>query len=119
VDGAGPLDLERAGWSALARGGPAAAAFYEEVLAAEVLMILPGDLVIDDRRRAVTSMAGPGWDSYAMTDERVVVLDERCAAVSYRATASRSGDDYDARFTSTYVRDGDAWRLRLHQQTPV
>jgi len=39
------LDLERAAWDALSADGNAAAAFYGEVLASKVLMLLPGGLV--------------------------------------------------------------------------
>jgi hypothetical protein len=39
--------------------------------------------------------------------------------VAYKATARRGDDDYTALFNSTYVREGDAWRLTLHQQTPA
>lgn len=39
--------------------------------------------------------------------------------VVYRATAVRSGAEYEALFNSTYVRVDGAWKLALHQQTPV
>ena len=50
------LDLEREGWDALSTDGDAATAFYDRVLADDVLMLLPGGMVIDDRSTVVESM---------------------------------------------------------------
>jgi len=83
------LGLEHAGWRALATDGETAAAFYDEVLASDVLMLLPGGMVIDDRTQVVESMRGPAWDSFQLTDERVIDLTPNSAVVTYRATASR------------------------------
>lgn len=113
------LELERRGWEALSSGGEAAVAFYDEVLAPEVLMLLPGGLRITDRAEALRSMGGAPWDSYALSDERVAELTGTCAVVSYRAAARRGDVDYEALVSSTYVLDGAAWRLAVHQQTPA
>lgn len=43
------VELEMAGWDALSGTADAAREFYGEVLADEVVMLLPGGLVIDDR----------------------------------------------------------------------
>jgi hypothetical protein len=113
------LELERDGWRALSSGGEAAAAFYEAVLADDVLMLLPGGMVLDDRSVVVDSMRGSPWTSYELRHERVMVLSPTTAVVAYEATARRSDGDYVALFNSTYVRQGDAWRVALHQQTPA
>lgn len=113
------LELERASWEALSSGGDAAVTFYAKVLAREVLMLLPGGLVIDDRAHVIESMRGSPWTSFELTEERVLPLTGDSAVVAYRATARRDGDDYTALFNSTYVREGAAWRLAVHQQTPV
>jgi hypothetical protein len=115
----GPLDLEHAAWEALSTSGEAATAFYGEVLADEVLMVLPGGLVVDDRDQALGSMGGEPWDWFELSDERVVDLADLGAVVAYRGRARRGRTDYEALFTSTYVRHGDRWRLVVHQQTPV
>ncbi len=112
------LEIERAGWRALSTGGDAAATFYDEVLAGEVLMLLPGGMVIDDRASVVDSMRGAPWTSFELSDERVLDLGEAGAVVTYRATAVRDGQEYRALFNSTYVREDGAWKLVLHQQTP-
>jgi hypothetical protein len=113
------LDLERSAWNALATSGDAAASFYQEALARDVLMLLPGGMVIDDRDQVIDSMRGAPWRSFEMKDERVFDLSADSAVVAYRAVASRDGGGYEALFNSTYVREGRAWRLAVHQQTPV
>ena len=110
--------LEHAGWDALARGGAAAAAFFGEILADEVAMLLPGGLVLDDRDEAIESMAGTPWTSFDLVDEQVHDLAPTCAMVTYRAAASRNAR-YRALVSSTYVLDRGAWRLAIHQQTPI
>ena len=113
------LDLERAAWDALSTDGAAATAFYDDVLADDVLMLLPGGMVIDDRSTVVDSMRGAAWQSYELSDERVVPLGADSAIVGYRATATRNDEPYTALFNSTYVRQDGDWKLVLHQQTPV
>ena len=113
------LDLEREGWDALSTDGEAASAFYDRVLAEDVLMLLPGGMVIDDRDTVVESMKGAAWESYDLDDEHVVPLGEDSAVIGYRATAVRDGEPYTALFNSTYVREGGDWKLAVHQQTPI
>jgi hypothetical protein len=112
------LELERAGWKALSANGDAAA-FYAGVLAGQVLMLLPGGLVIDDRNDAIDAMRGAAWTSFELSDERVHDLTDTCAVVAYRGSARRGDDEYTALFSSTYVLDHRAWRLAVHQQTPI
>jgi hypothetical protein len=39
--------------------------------------------------------------------------------VVYRVRAQHPGEaPYDAVISSTFVRDGDGWKLAFHQQTP-
>ena len=113
------IALEHSAWDALSTSGDAAAAFYERVLADEILMLLPGGMVINDREAVIDAMRGDPWTSFELSDERVLDLGASSAVVAYRGTARRGDDEYTALFNSTYVRDGDAWRLALHQQTPV
>ena len=113
------LELERSAWRALSSDRRAAASFYDEVLADDVLMLLPGGTVIDDRDDAIRSMGGSPWASYQLADERVFDLSDEGAVVTYRATAERDGVHYEALCASTYVQCGDGWRLALHQQTPI
>jgi hypothetical protein len=114
------LALERAAWEALCEGGDAAVAFYDEVLAKDVLMLFPGGMVIDDRAQVVDSMRGANWRSFDITENHVLDLTPDSAVLAYRVKAQRDGsDDYEALLNSTYVREGDDWKLALHQQTPA
>ncbi len=113
------IELERAGWDALSAGGDAAEAFYDEVLAPEVLMLLPGGMVLDRREQAIASMGGAPWDGFQLSDERVLRLGRDGAVVAYRASATRTRQEYEALINSTYVLVEGRWRLALHQQTPI
>lgn len=113
------LSLERAAWDALSTSGEAAATFYENVLASDVLMLLPGGMVIDDRTVVVDSMRGTPWSSYELSEERVHELTDATAVVAYRGAAVRGGQEYVALFNSTYVKQDGSWRLAVHQQTPI
>lgn len=39
--------------------------------------------------------------------------------VTYKATAKRNDEAYVTGASSAYVRDGAAWKLAFHQQTPL
>ena len=60
------IELERAAWKALSTSGDAAAEFYDEVLAKDVLMLLPGGMTIDDRATVVDSMHQADWTSFEL-----------------------------------------------------
>lgn len=113
------IELERAGWEALSTGGAKAASHYAEVLAPEVLFLLPGGTVLDDRGTVIHSMSGAPWSSHDLFDERVVELSKDCAMVAYRARAVRDDVEYSALISSTYVRRELDWKLAVHQQTPM
>lgn len=115
-----PLTLEHRGWEALSSTGEAARAFYDEVLAVEVTMLLPGGLNLRDRDRILDSMSGAPWTSHSLSDERAVALAPDVEVVAYRVSARREGEPaYAALCSSTYVRSEGAWRMVFHQQTPV
>lgn len=109
---------ERELWAALATDPEAAREAYDRLLADDVLMLLPGGVIIDDRDEVIGSFDEP-WDSYGLSDERVHELGPRVAVVAYRATGIRDGVSYRALFASTWVSLGDGWRLAVHQQTPL
>jgi hypothetical protein len=114
------IELEKQAWQALATDGAAAAEFYAEVLAEDVLVLLPGGMVVDDREAVIDSMRGAPWTSFDLSDERVIDLTDDSAMVAYRVTARRPGqDDYTALLSSTYVQEDGAWRMAVHQQSPV
>jgi len=87
-------------------------------------MVVPGPPPLDRAQAldaAAQSEGGAGWASHEIHDgARLLRLGHDVASITYRATAVRDGQDpYHALFTSVYVREGGAWKLALHQQTPV
>lgn len=75
--------------------------------------ILRGPTIGEKKRRS------PDWADVTFSD-RSCHANEGTAVIAYRADASGPQDSrYAALCASTYIRDGDAWRLISHQQTPV
>jgi hypothetical protein len=113
------IDLEREAWDALTTAG-AAGPYYDRVLADDIVMLMPGGMVIDDRQMVVDSMGGDPWNEYEIVgEERVLPLGDDAAIVHYRAKARRGDHRYEALFASTFVRQDGGWKLAAHQQTPV
>jgi hypothetical protein len=112
------LAAEHAGWRALceSRGGT----FYGSLMTPDALMIVAGGMVLDRRTIAATLDDAPPWDSYEITEARVVRVAPDCAALVYRASSVR-GDDapFAALMTSLYRRVDGELRLALYQQTPT
>ncbi len=111
------VQLETAGWEALSsdRG----ADHYAEAMTADAVMVVPGMVLSRDQAVAAIGEAPP-WSSFRIDDPRVVRLVDGAAALTYRATAQRQGSPaFEALMTTTFVRDGDRWRVALHQQTPL
>lgn len=111
--------IEEAAWRALSTSGDAAAEYYTDRLASDVLILLPGGMVIADRDRVIASMQGEPWSSFHLSDVRVLPVGDDGAVLAYRVDARRGEQEYDALLTSTYRREDGEWRLAVHQQTPV
>jgi hypothetical protein len=112
-------DLEEQGWQALSSTGAAAAGFYQRVLDATVVMLLPGGLLLDDRETIIRSVSAQPWLSYQLHGLRVLQPAPDTGIVVYEATAQREGTPhYSALMSSLYVRRVDGWKLAMHQQTP-
>ncbi|MCI3948540.1 MAG: hypothetical protein K0R11_474 [Acidimicrobiales bacterium] len=111
------LALETEGWEALssARG----ADHYGAVLTDDAVMVVPG--MVLSREEAVAGIRdAPPWSDFRIEEPRVVRLGADAASLTYRATASRSGQPpYVALMTTAFVRSGTSWKVALHQQTPV
>jgi hypothetical protein len=110
------LELEIEGWKAISehRGGQ----FYSTRLTPDALMVLPGGMVLD-RNAVIAAFDGPTtWSWFRIEAEQVIQLSEDAAALTYKVTAQRTGEDeYTALMTSTYVRRKGDWMMALHQQT--
>ena len=108
--------LERRGWDALS--GPNGAAFYDELMADDGLMLFPG-MVLDKRTTLAAIRGAAPWARFELSDVRVIEPTPDCAIVAYSATAQRPGEsEYRAVMSSSYARRDGRWRLVLHQQSP-
>lgn len=112
------LELERAGWRSLGDG--TAATFYGELLLPTAVMVL-ADGSVFDREAVIASLEGsPGWDSFELADERIVVAGPDTSVLVYVGTAHRAGaETFRAAMSSVYVHRDGRWRLALYQQTPL
>ena len=110
------LNLEHRGWDSLCE--QKGADFYGDLMTEDGVQILVNGYVMSlDEVVAVLNQA-PAWDSYELSDARVIPLGDDAAALVYRATAQRGTDaPFEAIMTSVYrVVDGDV-KLALYQQT--
>jgi hypothetical protein len=110
------IALEREGWDALVSGE--GGAYYREHLTSDALMAFAfGVLTRQESIDAIES--APPWESFEITDPRVVELSEDSGVVVYGVVARRPGQEpYSAVVSSTFVREGGEWRLAFHQQSP-
>lgn len=113
------LALEYRGWEALSRHG--GGSFYGELMTADALMILVNGMVLDRETIAATLNQSPAWSTFSLEDARLVRTGEASAALVYRATASRDGQDepFVALMSSHYTLAGGRPALTLYQQTTV
>lgn len=113
------LSLEHAGWQSLceSRGGT----FYGELMPPDgVFVLVNGALMTRDEIAAALDGA-PGWDSYEITDARLVELGDDAAALVYHASSTRSDleEPFTALMSSAYRRVDGRLRLALYQQTAL
>ena len=83
------IDLETRSWEVLAVGGEECGAYYEEVLDAEPVILMPGGFSLTDRDTIVQSMGGAPWAGVPLEDMRVTELSPTAAVVTYGAVARR------------------------------
>jgi hypothetical protein len=94
---------------------------FEERLAAECLMVLPGVGTLD-RQQVIESLHNaPRWTDVEMHAQREAVVGNTVAVLAYEAIGRReSATPYRTACTSTYVLEHHrAWRMVQHQQTPA
>jgi ketosteroid isomerase-like protein len=110
------IELERRLWRAAGDRDR-----YADDLADDAVHVLPG-WGVADREEVLGGVADADpWADFAIDEPQVIRLDDGAAALVYTATAHREGGpEYAAAITSVYRRDDDgAWRLVVHQQTPL
>ena len=94
---------------------------YRERLTEDAVVVLPGIGLLDREScaAAVDEAGAPGWGEIEISDARLVSLTDDAAAIAYRFEGERGSSRYVALMSSAYVRLDGAWKLALHQQTPV
>ncbi|MCZ4326287.1 nuclear transport factor 2 family protein [Brachybacterium paraconglomeratum] len=113
------LALEQRGWESLTRheGGR----FYGALMTADAVMILVNGMVLDRETIAATLDDSPAWSTFTLEDARLVSTGQASAALVYRATAARDGEDepFVALMSSHYTLVDGETALMLYQQTTV
>ncbi|MFI8776007.1 nuclear transport factor 2 family protein [Brachybacterium paraconglomeratum] len=110
--------LEHRGWESLTRheGGR----FYGALMTADAVMILVNGTVLDRETIAATLDDSPAWSAFTLEDARLVPAGEDSAALVYRATAARDGEEpFVALMSSHYTLVDGRPALTLYQQTTV
>jgi uncharacterized protein (TIGR02246 family) len=99
--------------------GRTGAAFYDDVMADDGLMVFPG--IVLDKAASLRAIArAASWASWELRDVRVIEALPDAGIVTYDATATRAGEHpYRAPMASVYARRDGRWRLVLHQETPI
>jgi hypothetical protein len=111
------LELEQQAWQSLVDGR--GRAHYGELLAPDAVVLGSGTGTADGEA-ARARLSGQRWSWFRLRGPRAVALGEDAAVISYRVIARSDFDvEYHALVTSTYRRDGDRWRLVVHQHTQV
>ena len=106
------LDLERA------LGGGTGDA-YREHLTDDAVVVVPG-AAINREQTAMAIDSTPGWDEFDISEDRVTQPTGDTAILTYRWRSQRGDFVYESLMSSVYARQPDgAWKLVLHQQTPV
>jgi hypothetical protein len=98
------------------------AEYYRRNLAPAAVMVFPDPAGVQVKDDVASSLGPvPRWSRVALEEHRLLELSGSAALVTYKATARRpdGGEPYVARASSAYVRDGGAWKLAFHQQTPL
>lgn len=109
------LELERRFWLGDAD-------YFRRNLTDDALMVFAepiGALTFD--KIIETISAGSRWTDVQLDEVRVLPLSDQAVLMTYRAKASRGGEDFTYRTfaSSVYVFRDDSWKLAFHQQTPI
>lgn len=94
--------------------------YAERVMGEDAVMVFPYPAGILQGRAILDGMdTAPRWRSVEMSD-RVFTRKGPLRLLAYRASAERADTPiYTALCASTWMLDGEDWRLVAHQQTPI
>jgi hypothetical protein len=94
--------------------------FYREKLAEDAVMVFPAPFGIVDRGGILEAIASAtDWEAVTLDDRRLLLLSESSAVLAYRGSGRRPAGAYETYATSVYAVRAGAWKLALHQQTPI
>ena len=111
------LALEREGWEALS--GTAGAAYYQEHMADDGVMVFGGGILMSKADVLASIARVAPWTRFRIEAPRASALGADSGALTYRAVAQRAGQpEFRALISSVYVRRNGRWLLALHQQSP-
>jgi uncharacterized protein (TIGR02246 family) len=109
------IDAERRLWEAAGDRDAYAAGITDDAV-----HVFPGWGIVGREPVLEAIASASPWESYTMDDLHVVELGPSSAALVYKTRALRAGaEPYEAAITSVYVERDGAWRLAVHQQTPL
>ena len=97
---------------------PGDAGAYRRHLAPEAVVVVPGAALDRDACVAAIEQAPP-WDDWTIEAPRTLALGDGAAVLTYGWRSRRGEQAYAALMSSVYARRDGAWRLVLHQQTPL
>lgn len=112
------IALERGFWDASSR---ADGGYYRDNCAEDALFVFFfGTLDREACAQTIDENDTP-WERYKLDDVHTIAVGKGVAILSYKATARHEGsaEDVSMAVSSVYVRESTAWRLVLHQQTPL
>jgi hypothetical protein len=115
------IGLELEGWRALSTNGEEARAFYNGVLDQNVLMVLPGGMLLDDRAAILDSLSGQPWASFELEEPTALIPSPDVAMLGYGVVARRPRtSDYSALVSSTYVHRTEVDKLSpIQRRSPA
>lgn len=91
---------------------------YLELLIDDAILVVPGTVLSKEDTIAAMGKS-PGWDDITLSEGQLTKLSPTSAVVTYRFDGRRGDSKYSAIMSSAYVEQEGAWKLAVHQQTPV
>jgi hypothetical protein len=97
------------------------AEYYRRNLADTCLVAFPGMAgAFDKEAIAATVKDGQGWRELSIERKGSLAAGAGGVLITYEARAARKdGEAYAALVSSGYAREGQAWKMIFHQQTPL
>ena len=92
---------------------------YRSAIAPDCLMVLPEPPFVMSGEQAIEAVSNtPRWQRVEFEDLRIVRPQEGLIVLAYAVEASRGGETYRARCTTTYRRVAhEEWQVVQHQQS--